>query len=93
MIIERFIGGADAVYKRFEEKGRMLPDGLVYVNSWVEDNLERCFQLMETDRPELILEWTSNWQDLVAFDVIPLKTTAQAVKGLEAPDISKDLST
>lgn len=80
MIIERFIGGADAVYKRFEEKGRMLPEGLVYVNSWVEENLERCFQLMETDSPELIDEWTSNWRDLVSLEVIPVKTTVQAAK-------------
>lgn len=83
MVIENFIGGADAVYRRFDERGRMLPDGLVYINSWVEENLERCFQLMETDRRELIDEWISNWQDLVAFEVIPVTSSSDAAKSVE----------
>jgi hypothetical protein len=78
MVIERF-RNADAVpvYKRFAEKGRMMPEGLVYVDSWVEANLDRCFQLMECDDPALIQEWICNWSDLVEFEVVPITKAAE----------------
>lgn len=79
MVIERFKQGqADAVYHRFREKGRMLPDGLIYLDSWVEENLQRCFQLMECDDPLLIEEWTNRWQDLVDFEVIQVIRSGEA---------------
>ena len=78
MVIERF-RNADAVpvYKRFAEKGRVMPEGLVYVDSWVEANLDRCFQLMECDDPALIQEWIGNWSDLVEFEVVPITRAAE----------------
>lgn len=74
MVIETFRPGCKArVYERFREKGRMLPQGLHYVESWVEQGGDRCFQLMETDTPELFPAWTASWNDLVAFEIVPLE--------------------
>jgi hypothetical protein len=74
MVIETFAAGCkDLVYKRFREKGRMLPDGLSYIDSWLEKEGDRCFQLMETDRPELLNEWMNEWKDLVSFEVVELE--------------------
>lgn len=79
MVIERYKNGdATAVYQRFHERGRMMPDGLRYVNSWVESSLERCFQLMETDDPALFDQWTVHWNDLVDFEILPVMTSAEA---------------
>jgi hypothetical protein len=79
MVIERFRNrDADAVYARFRERGRMLPDGVSYINSWVEPNFDRCFQLMECTRPELLDEWAANWNDLVDFEFIPVITSQEA---------------
>jgi Protein of unknown function (DUF3303) len=80
MVVERFVHGATPVYERAAEKGRMLPDGLVYVDSWVDERLDRCFQLMETDDPALLEEWTARWDDLTEFEVVPVLTSAEAAK-------------
>jgi hypothetical protein len=56
MVVEKFRSGAEHVYARAAEHGRMLPDALTYVDSWIDTALERCFQVMETERPELIDE-------------------------------------
>jgi hypothetical protein len=73
MVIEHFAPGAkDKVYERFREKGRMLPDGLVYIESWLEKDGDRCFQLMEANDPALLEHWTANWSDLVRFEIIEL---------------------
>ena len=73
MVIERFKPGClSAVYQRFEAKGRMLPPGLFYLNSWLEKDCHRCFQLMEADDPRLFGEWTKHWEDLVDFEVIEI---------------------
>ena len=80
MVIERFRNrDAGAVYERFRERGRMLPEGLRYVESWTEDNFERCFQLMECDDAVLFEEWVSRWQDLVEFEIVPVITSKEAV--------------
>jgi Protein of unknown function (DUF3303) len=83
MVIERFKNqDAKAVYRRFQEKGRMMPDGLKYVDSWVEPNFDRCFQLMECDDLRLFQEWLLQWQDLGEFEIIPVvssKETAEIV--------------
>jgi hypothetical protein len=79
MVIEHFKNrDATPVYRRFDEKGRMIPEGLKYVDSWVEPNFDRCFQLMDTDDPALFQEWIDNWSDLVDFEVVPVVTSAEA---------------
>ena len=80
MVIERFHEGrAPDIYRRFRERGRMAPDGLRYVASWVDEAFERCFQLMETDNEALFREWMANWQDLIDFEIVPVRTSAEAV--------------
>jgi hypothetical protein len=79
MVIERFRPGvSEAVYARFRSQGRMLPDGLVYIESWVTDDRQLCYQLMRSSRAELFDEWISHWDDLVDFEVIPVMTSAEA---------------
>ena len=87
MVVEHFRhGDAASVYRRFKEHGRMAPDGLAYVSSWVDENLATCYQLMETADPALLDEWMQNWEDLVEFEVHPVITpqeAAQRVANLE----------
>lgn len=78
MVIERFTRGAPPVYERAAALGRQLPDGLRYVDSWVDERLERCFQLMETDDPRLFDEWTARWADLAEFEVVSVMSSAEA---------------
>jgi hypothetical protein len=79
MVIETFKHGPAPVYARAAERGRMLPAGLVYVESWVDDRrLDRCFQLMETEDPLLFDEWIAAWSDLVDFEVVPVVSSAEA---------------
>jgi hypothetical protein len=84
MVIERFKNrDAKAVYRRFREKGRMAPQGLVYVESWVETNFDRCFQLMECSNVRLLGEWASRWQDLVDFEFVAVRRSKEAVEFLD----------
>jgi hypothetical protein len=79
MVVETFRDGdAVPVYRRFRDKGRMAPDGLKYVASWVTEDLRRCFQIMECDDPKLIAEWMTRWEDVTEFDVVPVITSEQA---------------
>ena len=81
MIIEHFANCDPLpVYRRFRNQGRLAPDGLRYVTSWVDEKLERCFQLMETDNPALINDWIANWRDIVDFEVYPVITSQEAVE-------------
>lgn len=78
MVIENFRNGnARAIYRRVRERGRMLPDGLRYVDSWVEVDLHRCFQVMECEDPRLFQDWVSRWQDLVDFEIVPIVPSKQ----------------
>ena len=73
MAVEHFKPGCyAAVYQRFAQQGRLLPDGLEYIDSWVNRERDICFQLMQTDQPALFETWFERWQDLVNFDVIPI---------------------
>ena len=75
MVIERFKDrDALAVYRRFQERGRMTPDGLSFVESWVEANCDRCFQIMECDDVRLLQVWAAHWRDLVEFEFVPVVT-------------------
>lgn len=81
MIVERFRNkDAVAVYRRFRDQGRMAPPGLVCVSSWVDEKLERCFQIMETHDPSLLDQWIQGWSDLVEFEIYPILTSAEASK-------------
>ncbi len=73
MVIETFLPGCkDKVYERFHQKGRMLPEGLIYINSWLEKDGDRCFQLMETNDPSLFQQWIKRWNDLTRFEIIEI---------------------
>jgi hypothetical protein len=79
MVVEHYTNGPAPVYERAAARGRMLPAGLRYVDSWVVAGaLDTCFQLMETDDPALFDDWTENWLDLVAFDIYPVVGSAEA---------------
>lgn len=79
MIVEHFRGGdAVPVYRRFRDQGRLAPEGLRYVSSWVADDLRRCFQVMECDDRALLDAWIAAWADLVDFEVIPVVTSPEA---------------
>ena len=83
MIIEHFRNGdAVPVYRRFREKGRLAPDGLRYVASWVAHDFKTCWQIMETDDPALLEPWMANWRDLADFEVIPVRTSADAAAAI-----------
>ncbi len=78
-IIERFRGGnAGPVYARFRAQGRLAPDGLTYVSSWVTTDLATCYQVMECEDRRLLDQWMAAWADLVDFEVLPVLTSAEA---------------
>jgi hypothetical protein len=80
-IIERFKNQDPVpVYRRFRDQGRLAPEGLTYVSSWVDEKMERCYQVMETEDPALIDEWIARWSDLVDFEVVPVITSMEAVE-------------
>jgi hypothetical protein len=80
MVIERFHGGDPRpVYRRFRDRGRLMPDGLQYVSSWVTEDFSRCFQVMECEDPRLLQEWMDQWKDLMEFEAIRVMTSAEAV--------------
>ena len=83
MILERFkTTGAIDVYRRARDQGRMMPDGLEYVSSWIDLDFSRCFQLMKTENKELLDQWINRWNDLVDFEIIPVQTSAEAMKAI-----------
>ena len=85
MVVEHFRDGRAAdIYRRFRERGRMAPEGVRYVASWVDVKFERCFQVMEAENEPLLREWTKNWDDLVEFEIVPVRTSEDAAK-LMAP--------
>jgi hypothetical protein len=80
MVVERYVAGPEPVYERASTHGRMLPEGLRFLDSWIVDDgkLDRCFQLMETDDPTLIDRWSERWRDLTEFDVFPVIKSDEA---------------
>ncbi len=84
MIIEHYKNGDPLpVYRRFHQCGRLAPEGLRYVNSWVTTKLATCYQIMECDDRRLLDEWIGNWSDLVEFEVIPVVTSAEAAASVQ----------
>ena len=83
MVVERFRNGDPVpVYRRFRDRGRLAPDGLRYVNSWVTDDFRVCFQVMESEDRALVDAWIANWTDIVEFEVHPVMTSPEAAAAL-----------
>ena len=81
MVIERFKeGAAPEIYRRFREKGRMMPEGLDYISSWIDLDFKICYQLMRTENFALFDKWIANWRDLMEVEIIPVRTSAEAVQ-------------
>ena len=81
MVVEHFRNGdAAAVYRRFAERGRMAPEGLEYVVSWVDEKIERCYQVMRTADESLLEQWMAHWRDLVDFEVHRVITSEEAAR-------------
>ena len=79
MVVETFRDGeAVPVYRRFRDRGRLAPNGLTYLQSWVDEPMRRCYQLMETDDRALLDQWIANWADIVDFEVHAVITSAEA---------------
>jgi hypothetical protein len=84
MVIEHFRPGrAPDVYRRFRERGRMAPPDVAYVASWVDFRFERCFQVMEAADESRLREWTAHWDDLVDFEIVPVRTSADAAAAIQ----------
>jgi tRNA splicing endonuclease len=81
MVIEKFRNrDALAVYRRLREQGRMMPDGLKYVGSWIEVNFDRCFQVMECDDSRKFQQWVIQWRDLIDFEIVPVVSSKDTVE-------------
>ena len=83
MVVEHF-KDAPEIYRRLREKGRMMPDGLEYVSSWIDVDLKICWQLMRAEDESLFRTWTDNWKDLMDFEVIPVRTSAEVREMMDA---------
>jgi len=85
MVIERFKNrDAAAIYHRLEKRGRMMPEGLTYVGSWIEASFDRCFQLMECDDARLFQQWIAQWRDLMEFEIVPVVTSQDTKETISA---------
>ncbi len=88
MVVERFKEGTAAqIYERFQEKGRMMPPGLEYVSSWIDLNFKICYQVMQTEDRSLFQPWMNAWSDLIDFEIIPVRSSAEAAQ-ITAPSRS-----
>jgi hypothetical protein len=83
MVIERF-KDAPAIYRRLREKGRMMPEGLEYVSSWIDVDLKTCWQLMRAEDESLFQSWIDNWKDLADFEIVQVRTSAEVREIMEA---------
>jgi hypothetical protein len=80
IVVEHFKADASEIYRRLREKGRMMPAGLEYVSSWIDLDLRICYQLMQTKDESLFALWTQNWKDLIEFEIIPVRTSAETAR-------------
>jgi hypothetical protein len=87
MVIERFKpGAAPKIYRRLREEGRHLADGLEYVASWVDHDFAMCWQIMKTDDRALLEAWCAGGRELVDFEIVPVRTSAEAAAVMAAGD-------
>ena len=81
MVIERFKeNAAPEIYQRFRKSGRIMPKGLEYISSWIDLDFKTCWQLMQTEDFALFDQWIDNWRDLSDFQIIPVRTSAEAAE-------------
>jgi uncharacterized protein DUF3303 len=85
MVIERF-KDVPAIYKRLADKGRMMPEGLRYISSWIDHNLKTCWQIMETADVVLLERWIDNWKDLMEFEIVPVHSSAEMRELMKAKE-------
>ena len=89
MVVERFKeGAAPEIYRRLRDKGRMMPEGLEYVSSWIDLDFKTCYQLMRTEDESLFRRWTDAWDDLMEFEIVPVRTSVQMVDLMSPNDRS-----
>jgi hypothetical protein len=90
MVVERFRDNDIVpIYERVRDSGRMLPGGLKYIESWVEPNFSRCFQLMECEDPRALQEWVLQWRGSgIEFEFFPVVTSDQT-REVVAPYLAK----
>jgi hypothetical protein len=87
LIVENFRGRDPIpVYRRFRDRGRLAPDGLHYVGSWITEDLARCYQVMECSDRRLLEQWLAQWSDLIDFEVVPVLSSAE-VQATLAPSL------
>jgi hypothetical protein len=85
MVVEHFKNcDAKAIYRRLRDSGRQMPEGLKYIESWVEPNFDRCFQLMETSDLRLLQSWILCWTDLMDFEIVPVVPSKDTRETVEA---------
>lgn len=83
MVVERFRNqDAKPIYQRLRDEGRLMPDGVTFVSSWISADLARCFQIMEADDLALLQKWVAGWTDLVEFEIVPVTEGAVTAKAL-----------
>ena len=83
IVIETFRpDSVERIYQRLAERGRLMPAGLRYVDSWIQADLRRCFQLMECDDPSLFQQWIAHWSDLMEFEIVPATSSADAQRAV-----------
>lgn len=87
MVVERFKErAAPEIYRRLRDKGRMMPEGLEYVSSWIDLDFKTCYQLMRTEDESLFRRWTDAWDDLMEFEIVPVRTSVQMVDLMSRKD-------
>ena len=85
LVIEDFRDGDPIpVYRRFRDRGRLMPAGIEYRGSWVTQDLRRCFQIMECEDRRLLDQWMANWDDITDFEVVPVVTSAEALAAVSS---------
>jgi hypothetical protein len=82
MVVERFKDTSE-IYRRLRAKGRMMPEGLTYISSWIDHDLKTCWQVMETEEFVLLERWIDNWKDLMNFEIVPVRTSAEVTEMMQ----------
>jgi len=70
------------VYRRFRVAGRLAPEGLGYITSWITEDMTRCYQIMEAANRGVLEQWMAQWSDLIDFEVMPVLSSAEVQRQL-----------